>query len=237
MPILKLSRDTPQAFRQFSVIGCYGKQPFVVHVALLRQDTSLTSQSRNIPVWHMGPPLIAGERSLTNRAAKGRDMLPSVDLVGHIELDQEEIEGIFTWLDLLDKEQQRPDKPTAHYCVSPPFKWVTGENQKPLYRQFSCIGFVMDCYRSIEINLIDDSETQQLPGVDLELVLEAYPRASDATERAEYGLSGPGPWKIILPGYVFHSLNRDFDTVRNTPYIPQANHWNFEAPAATQPPQ
>lgn len=221
MPILHLRNDTAQNCGKFYIVGHYATRPFVKHAAILKAETALMFGSDNILVWHIGPPLVAGTKTTVAAPEKGRKT--NIHLVGFVHLDADDIEGIETWLTDVDKEDRPPGSSIsellAQYRVSPPVYWVPSENGTPLYRQFSCVGFVMDCYRSIGINLIDDSRDENLPEVTLDMVVATYgpivKRYKD-----QVGIPGTGPWRIVLAGYIFHSLNRDSDAIRRTPFTP-----------------
>lgn len=223
MPILYLRSDTAQNCGKFYIVGHYATRPFVKHAAILKAETALTFGCDNILVWHIGPPLVAGAKTSVAAPEKGRKT--NIHLVGFVHLDADDIEGIETWLSDVDKEDRPPGSSMsellAQYRVSPPIYWVQSENGTPLYRQYSCVGFVMDCYRSIGINLIDDSRNENLPEVTIDIVVAAYGQiARKESFRNQFGIPGPGPWRIVLAGYIFHSLNRDSDTIRQTPYDP-----------------
>ena len=234
MPILYLRIDTAKTCGKYSIVGHYATRPFVKHAALLKEDTALLFGAENILVWHIGPPLVAGTKTSSSAVDKNRKTI--IHLVGFVDLDADDIEGIETWLTDVDKE----DRPLgvkltelfAQYRVSPPIHWVLAENGTPLYRQFSCVGFVMDCYRSIAINLIDDSRPENLPEVTLDMVVAAYGSGARREEyRDKFGIPGPGPWRIVLAGYLFHSLNRAPDVIRQTPYVPSGiENKDFQTP-------
>ncbi len=129
------------------------------HAALLSADTPLQFGADNVLVWHIGPPLVAGAKFTA--AASENSRKTTIHIAGFVDLDGDDIEGIETWLADVDQEDRplglsRTER-LAQYRVSPPVYWIPAENGTPLYRQFSCVGFVLDCYRSIGINLIDDS--------------------------------------------------------------------------------
>lgn len=240
MPILHLRSDTAQNCGKYSIVGSYATRPFVKHAALLRVDTPLLFGADKVLVWHIGPPLVAGTK--TTAAAAERSRKTTIHIVGFLNLDADDIEGIETWLTDVDKED-RPTGPSrteirAQYRVSPPIYWVRAENDTPLYRQFSCVGFVMDCYRFIGINLIDDSLAENLPEVTLDMVVAAYgPSARKEDDRERFGIPGPGPWRIVLAGYLFHSLNRDTDVIRRTPHVPTSiAEKDFQTPDLPAPP-
>jgi hypothetical protein len=223
LPIFHLRSDTAQDCSRYSIVGNYATRPFVKHAALLKADTALLFGADNVLVWHMGPPLIAWTRTTATAVEQSRRT--TIHIVGFVDLDADDIEGIETWLADVDKEDRPPvNSPMdllAQYRVSPAIYWVPAENDTPLYRQFSCVGFVMDCYRFIGINLIDDSRAENLPEVTLGMVVAAYGRHANREKyRERIGIAGPGPWRIVLAGYLFHSLNRDMNIIRQAAYVP-----------------
>jgi hypothetical protein len=217
-----LSPNLRTRIPRFSVVGQYVNSPrsrFVQHVALLRFDEELDYGRPEIRVWHMGPPLVAGAIS----SASSGEATCTSHLTGLVELNAREIEGIETWLADVDKE----DRPLGRaallrqYTVHPPVFWVTAENGVRLYRRFSCAGFVLDGYRSIGINLIDDSGAHSLPSVDLQTIADAYGgNVRNEHLRERLGIPGNGPWRILLTGYLMHSLNRSDDEIRMFPHVP-----------------
>jgi hypothetical protein len=220
MTALRLPDNVPQRLSRFSVVGTYltdAGAHFVQHVAILREDTNLNYAKPNVYVWLMGPPLAAGARSV---AAASEEPVCTVHLAAFLELDVHEMEGIETWRYEVDQEN-RPSNPFHQYIVHPAVEWVTAENGTRLYRKFSCAGFVLDCYRSIDIALIDWKDADNLPEVDLELVAHAYGNEVRRDRlRQRLGLSGNGPWKIVLAGYVMHAFNRSDDDTRRSPHVP-----------------
>ena len=240
MPILHLRTDTAQNCDKYSIVGHYAARPFVKHAALLKADTALLFGAEDVLVWHIGPPLVAGAKTTAAAAEKEQDNRPYCWI--YQSRCRSIFEGIETWLTDVDKE----DRPVGHsrtellaqYRVSPPIHWVPAENGIPLYRQFSCVGFVMDCYRFIGVNLIDDSRADNLPEVTIDIIVAAYgPIARKADYRTRFGIPGPGPWRIVLAGYIFHSLNRDPDVIRQTPYVPSGiADKDFQTPVLPAPP-
>jgi hypothetical protein len=221
--ILHLRTDTAQNCGKYSIVGNYASRPFVKHVAMLPDATSLLFGADNVLVCHIGPPLVAGAR--TSAAAADKCRKTTVHIVGYVDLDADDLEGIKTWLSEVDKEDRplgmSPTDLFAQYRADPPIYWVLSEKGTPLYRRFSCAGFVMDGYRYIGINLIDDSRPENLPEVTLAEVVNAYGAvATKESRRDKIGIPGAGPWRIVLAGYIFHSLQRDEAVIRQTPYIP-----------------
>jgi len=211
LPAQKLSAT--QTAPAYSIVGMYSEPPgaqFVRHVAILAEDTQLEF-SRPAAVFHMGPPLVAGERSRKTPRAK-REC--PVHLLGSVPLDLEDNEGIEDWLAEVDKERM-PENPFKRYIVKPHADWYRApETGRRLYRRFSCAGFVLECYRYINVDLVctDDSD---VPDVDLATLVNAYPEmereevlARLGLTRNDLGIPGGGPWRIVLAGYVFHALDR-----------------------------
>ncbi|HLJ95889.1 MAG TPA: hypothetical protein VKU02_22125 [Gemmataceae bacterium] len=95
---------------------------------------------------------------------------------------------------------------------------------KPISWSFSCAGFAVWCFeKATGTQLLVDDDA--LPPVPLEAILEPYELDSLETqhllqELQKMNLSHPGPWKIVLPGYLIHSLSRPTTQVHNVPYTP-----------------
>jgi len=207
---------------KYAVVGTYSqprKSSFVQHVAILADDADLR-WGASATVSHMGPPLVAGEETKKARHAKPECV---VHLAGTAQLSLDEQDAIRDWLEEVDKEPG-PDNPFRRYIVNPHWEWHRArETGRRLYRRFSCAGFVLECFKSIELDLVDTQEGS-LPDVDFDVVAEAYPvaRARRHLERLtrgptpddpglkleDWGIAGDGPWPVLLPGYIFHALER-----------------------------
>ena len=212
MPAEKLPSGRPTRAKTataYCIVGMYSDPTdarFVRHVAILAKNSEL-KWGQPATVWHMGPPL------------EGDATLKFVHLVGSVPLDLDDREGIEDWLEEVDKEPP-PDNPFRRYIVRPHWDWHTApETGRPLYRRFSCTGFVLECYRSMGADLVN-TEERDLPDVDFDMLLKAYPdlRRERALERAmrgltrdDLGIAGDGPWGLVLAGYVFHALNEITD--------------------------
>jgi hypothetical protein len=236
VPVIQLQTDRTERVPKFAIVGNYVEQTassFVKHVALLRSEEELHYAASGVRVWHMGPPLVAGEIA---RTLVESDSTCVVHLIGVVDLDSYEVEGIETWLAEVDKEKRPYGWGVAvhQYIVNPPVKWHEGETGIRLYRRFSCVGFVLECYRSVGIILIDESSHENVPEVALETVVSAYgPTLQSDKLRLKMGLEGAGPWRIVLGGYLFHSLARTTDDIRRSPHIPiSADEKDF--PVATE---
>jgi hypothetical protein len=206
---------------RFAVIGIYEGQNsnFVRHVALLREEKNIYYGSE-AHVFHMGPPLIAGDRS-EKQAGNAPTCLSHV--AGWVSLTADEREGIIDWLAEVDKE----DRPGGHmgawrtYTVDPPECWHEDENHVRLYRRFSCGGFVLACYRDgAGITLIEPPSLAPWPEVSLDAIVRAYgtPVKERATLRGTIGLPGAGPWPVLLAGYIIHAFGRPDHEIRTSAF-------------------
>ena len=218
MPARRLT-DVPSPTPQYAAIGGYalsGTNPgFVRHVALLKNETGLF-YGVETDVWHMGPPLIAGPITLD---ISGRGQKVSAHVTGHIDLDRDEIDAIRDWLSEVDKERG----PFGHrrYVAHPHCRWhLSPESGSPLYRRFSCAGFVIECYRAANVDLVVTDEGQ-LPLSGIALLGAVY--SLDDLQRfgERIGLDGSGPWPVILPGFLFHAFAKHaMGQPRPSPYVP-----------------
>jgi hypothetical protein len=208
-------------FASFSIIGKYSDEVagFVKHAALLAADSEITSLT-DVPVWHMGPPISATE------SAKCR-----ADVVVEIPLSIDERNAMLHWRSIVEKEL-RPTKRFEQYTISPPIVWVRSELGRPMYRRFSCAGFVMSCYSSAEIDILaEESMLPEVSSSEVELAYSDFQRVAISPPEVrsrigfvsieDLGISGPGPWRLTLAGYLFHSLKRlSDDSPRLGPYTP-----------------
>lgn len=233
MPANRLS-PLKESLPQFAVVGKHKPEtaPYVIHVALLREAMGVASGDE-VPVWHTNPPIIAGPVTLSatpDRFARG-----NVHVVGHLDdFSAEDVqELIFVLSDIDSREVTALPEEAAknerqalikgfelHYKALPSveqsYNDITGRSEST---KFSCAGFVAECYRRIGIPLVEES---QLPNVDLDVLRQGYGSPINNEERRKgLGLDGPGPWPVLMPGYLFHSLARDSEKVRSTPYEPQ----------------
>ena len=211
-------------FPIYAVVGMYSPPHvtggFVQHVAILRERRQLNFGATNVEVWHMVPPLIVGPFTV---AAAGGDLLcPVVHVAGVVDLDPDDCEGIQTWLSIVEKENRPYGRVSnfRQYIVKPHMDWERAkETNRPIYRKFSCAGFVVECYASVGLNLISLPEDTYLE-VDLQTLIRAYPEAARESMRERYGIAGNGPWRILMPGYVFHAMDREPGVVRVVAYDP-----------------
>jgi hypothetical protein len=222
--------------QRFAIVGTYAKSQkdrVVQHVAILKSDQELR-QGTMVEVWHVVPPIIAGERSLSSTSDE-QCRTCEAHIYGAVELQTGELESIETWLAEVDKEQH-PQRHRDQYTASPSVKWeidqVTGVKR---YRRFSCVGFVTECYREAIGVVLLTRDDQKMPEVDLSLIAQVYGLDERHTcIRQSVGVGGDGPFRLPMPGYVFHSLNRPDAEVRSKPYVPAtANEVSFPAVAGS----
>lgn len=208
---------------QYAIVGKHaesGPTCFVQHVALLREGGPVSAKAE-VNVFHMGPPLVAGDQAQTTKPG---DRKCRADLIADLVLDTEEREAIDDWLIEVEAEDRaHPRNFAEQYTVIPHVDWIIApETGRRIRRRFSCSGFVIEAYRRADIELIDTDG--QLPDVHEQVLHAAYPaltRLKSVRERV--GLPGNGPWKVILPGYLFHSTARATSASPRPPaYPPQS---------------
>ncbi len=215
MPAHRLS-DAGTPIRRFDVVGrdAITVYHFIRHVALSARDIEGVSSGNCIGVNHMGPPL-------------ERDHALPVDVHATAELTDDDLNQIELFIDELHNEQEAQRRRDFGNYVIHPHTVLSPDGS---FRRFSCVGYVVEAYAEAGIDLIDT--TGELPQVDLATLFNAYselqrleqnPRLRGrypAPDREELGLSGDGPWAVLLPGYIFHSMARQADEIRSTPYQP-----------------
>jgi hypothetical protein len=203
----------------FSIVGQYQRgSTFVRHVALAR-EAGAVKKSQRVSVWQMGPPLVVGPQS--QQANHNADTLDDLDLVGFIELSTDDIDGMHTWLADIDTER-RPASKWHHYAACPHFFWKLDEAGMPLYRRFSCAGLVVECYFSVDILLVSGNSLPQAEVDVLAPVYGEFVKDQRVREKLNIGLDGNGPWPVLLPGYLFHSLARAESDIRGESHSPQS---------------
>jgi len=206
------------AARRLAIVGVYAGESsqFVRHAALLREAANLRSASE-VAVWHMGPPV-----SLST----GSPQWCRCELIGQIELSNEEIEAIDDWIASVSTQYTGfPILPFQQYVVAPHMVWVKSEEGRSLRQRFSCVGYVIEAYRSAEIDLIDVSTVPDVERGMVEMIYGSLGRIAGNPALANYlgfagfddlGVPGDGPWPVVLPGYLFHSARR-FQTSAERP--------------------
>ena len=211
---------SPIRVQRFVVVGKYSRnRPFVRHAAILNAETEFKGECKVI-LSHVGPPI---ENQYTG----------DCHIVGQIGLSNEEIEAVADWLASIET-QYTPTKILRfqQYVVAPHMVWVKSEEGRPLRQRFSCVGYVIEAYAAANVSLID---SESLPDAEMKDVETAYPDLYGLLDNPklakrlgfkgldDLGLVGPGPWKVALPGYLFHSTNR-FEQAqpRPNPFAPSS---------------
>jgi len=224
MPTIDLEKG-PQSLSRYDVIGQCDEQGtrFVTHVGLLGTDDRLVEVGNEVNAVHMVPPL-----------QQGKPMKAHV--AGHVPLTNDEIKEISAWIQEVADEYHGSgaDSWRHQYVIDPPWKDKTDPNTGTRrYRRYSCAGFVLDSHCQVDIELLklsSDATVDQdaLPDVDKEKIAAAYP-VDEMSPRllGHFGLTGDGPWRIVLPGYILHALDRPTDLQRQEPYHPRSGDEQF----------
>jgi hypothetical protein len=211
LPAFDLSRGK-QELRRCDVVGRRTETPlgFVRHVALLNDDQRDIGSGQVASVRHMGPPL------------ETRGQL-SIHVGGRVPLTTAEVTAIETWVEkIADEYREAGANGFKQYTIRP--HWVDHRDPNTgvrRYRRYSCAGFVLDGHNQVDIRLLNTDE-ENLPEVDRQTLSLAYPEFLDHPRiLREMGIQGGGPWRVVLAGYVLHSLARSTEEIRGHPYQPQ----------------
>jgi hypothetical protein len=184
---------------------------FIRHVGMSLEEVDFAKGKQlQLRMVDMGPPL--GPPELAG--------LMNVDVIGNANLSSDDISIINSFIcEQIEEYKSLKSGRKGQYVVLPHF--VKGDGDVSA-RRYSCAGFVFECYLDLGIILVD---VDALPPVDesiLSIVYPFLPRILEVHElRLHYGLSEDGPWPVLLPGYLFHSLSRGSDQIRQAAYQPQ----------------
>ncbi len=212
----------PQSIRVFDTLGqdALNVDSFVCHIGLSIGNIECQEKQEVLAkMVEMCPPLIVPHAN-----EKPDPELDRVDVVGSIELTAAETKQIGVFIEETSKELESvPNK--QQYTVQPHFRDRTGPDSA---RRYSCAGYVQKAYEYADIDLVNMAA---IPDVELRTILPAYPDSREQLEhpraRAFVGLKGDGPWPVLLPGYIFHAMNRPPLDCRTTPYKPQVGDEYF----------
>ena len=179
-----------------------------------------------VKILHMGPPIETSDKLVVNS-------------VGMANLSAAERKQVETWVKRNVDDADPPWMDVARYeqyVIRPHVSWWVNENKKfQRNRRFSCVGFVLMAYQEgCGLVLID---TESRPLIGAESVKEAYRHLfpehdfdtlrKKLSPRYKWGVDGDGPWPVVLPGHVLHSLSRSSDEIREGPYQPKAGDEYF----------
>jgi hypothetical protein len=211
MPTVNL--EDGQLLSRYDVVGEHTDREsrFVTHVGLHDADNRPVDVDDEVSVIHMKPPL-----------EHANDM--RVHVAGNVPLEPDEIKQVQAWFEEnKDEYVRRGVAPRQQYIIDPPWRDEVNPNTGVRrYRRYSCAGFVLYGHREVGIELLEiDANT--LPEVNWATVRSTYHVADrHRAGLTRFGLDGEGPWPIVLPGYILHSLRRTTEQIRNgEPYEAQ----------------
>lgn len=200
MPAFALTNE-PETLLRYEVIG-ERPEHFVKHVGLLDEDSRSIAAGDSVSAVHMAPPL------------KRESMIFHV--TAHVPLTSVEVKQLSSWIEE-NLDELKVIKRRNQYIIDPPWKNITDSNTGILrYRRFSCAGFVLWSHSQVGIELID-LNPRSLPEINRETIAAAYV-LNPQLSLEDWGLSGEGPWRIVLPGYILNALNRSTDEIRRNAY-------------------
>ena len=186
-------------------------------------------------IGHLGLVSKGGEHVRNDVAVV--EMVPPLDVLGRMTADavgtallsDDETRKIKDYLDRHEGEHKAVQKLSRSnldkvYCILPHAKPLEEEDGRYVRTRFSCSGLVFEAYKRARILLLDDT---RLPCVDIQLIQDAYPDYSAFLDRDRFrtsmGLTGTGPWPVLLCGYLLAALNRDGDAIRKSPHVAQSD--------------
>lgn len=178
-----------------------------------RNDVTLAS---SVPVSHMRPPI--------------RDESRTVQFCGSAALTAPETRMVKDFVDtqrrtvLASKRRQQIDQ----YAIHQESEDISPDDTLP---RFSCATYVTGAYEQAAIQLIDSL----VPMKTLDDLKSLYTdpvllnALDDPGQRVQIGIGSGTSWPIILVGYLLHSLAREPDVIRSTPYLPTVGDEYFHA--------
>ncbi len=217
MPVNTFGSHTAHAC---SIIGSYAQgdaapKEAVDHLGLLVGEMSVDlGENKQVVVHDM-------------RFTLGKTTMPC-GLLGTIsDLEAATIIKMEQWvLDMLGSERKE-------YYVLPASTIMKSDtsDSSPTHVKFTCAGFVERCYRDVANRklVVDDA---CLPEIDLQTLLDVWANFSsllgNARQRMKRGLEGNGPWRVLMPAYLFHAIHHIDKNGRDAvPYQPIDGDWRF----------
>jgi hypothetical protein len=179
-----------RASPQYAVVGMCTEAHAVSHVGILAAADALT-HGQTVSVFHM---------------ANFRDRLQlpgtmTAHAVGWThDITADELTRVEDWL-----QRFKTSSIGVEYWACPAEIVQKDEaTGRPIGRKFSCAGFVRCCFaEALRIPLVVRDE--DLPEVDVAVLKQAWPFVVDPRAQRYLG-GGPGPWRVLLPSYLFHAL-------------------------------
>jgi len=198
---------------------------FIRHVGMSLEEVDFVKgKPLQLRMVDMGPPLGLPESASPQ----------NVDVVGNANLSSDDASIINTFIcEQIEEYKSLKSGRKEQYVVLPHF---VKSDSRVSARRYSCAGFVFECYMDLGITLVD---VDALPNVDesiLSIVYPLLPRIlKDREWRLHVGLAEDGPWQVLLPGYLFHSLSRGADQIRQATYQPKPGDKCFPIIESTDP--
>lgn len=206
--------------KALAVVATFRNGTSVRHVGLLIDSANL-SPGCNASIYDMGPPLHVESPGGTAiaHAVGWVDGMTTSQYLGMEDWLQDKK----TWLAKQPMLGSSPWEYYRDYTVHPAAVLLEDEHTKIQIHRFSCAGFVERCYaEGAQLVLVDHDA---LPCISFEELRGIWPEIAafkdkrwaarlklspeEAQERAvQCGLEGDGPWPILLPGHLLHSLAR-----------------------------
>lgn len=72
----------------------------------------------------------------------------------------------------------------------------------------NCAGFVELCYERVRRDIVDDDPKTNLPPLTVGHLEQEKGGAVDDEDLAQWGLSGTGPWHVLLPGHQIAAIRK-----------------------------
>jgi hypothetical protein len=173
----------------------------------------------------MGPPL-----------ARGSVAAP-ISTFGTTGLTVDEVLQLQVFVDeqILEYEAAKLRR-DQQYVIAPHVDDHISNDGTVICHRYNCAGFVIEAYRTIDIDLLQTSPAS-LPSVALATLATQYPDVARLLEnpkfREKFGIPGDGPWPVVLAGYVLNGLDRPEEDVRATPHRPSVGDEFFPSRRAS----
>jgi len=146
-------------------------------------------------------------------------------VTGSCSLARAQADQIAAWI-----EDVTTRTPGLKYAALPAVQLERDEiSGRVIGRKFSCAGFVLAAYEEAAgiVLLVPEAS---LPEVNKEIVIATWmPALPDEVQTRIFrniGLEGPGPWRLLLPGYLFHAL-KQWTGFGTAPYQPKPEDSEF----------
>jgi hypothetical protein len=244
MPVTSLT-ETPVLCNESDIAGCCNGA-FVYHVALLSQDIAELCLGQTIAATHVVPPIQVGTslddvhllgiaknlsdddqlvlRSFADQLSTERD----ADLRRFLNQEERRLGRVRRDWTNSEKEEFKTQYMLRHYVAIPHLRNLQSPDGTVITTRLSCAGFVLEAYRRLEIRLVD---TSNLPQITLADLVSHYgdDYLNDEGTRAAMGLTGDGPWPVLLPSHIVHSCNRELDDAKDS-FVPTDIHRTWTWP-------